>query len=768
MTYQPWRDPSRSLHERVEDLLGRMTLEERVGQLASAWVSASGSETTGAAPMQHELTDNRSWHDLIHDGLGQITRPFGTAPVEPADGLRWLAKLQSDVMGANRFAIPALTHEECLTGFTAFRATIYPTPLSWGATFDPGLVTEMGAQIGGLLRDCGIHQGLAPVLDVCRDPRWGRTEETIGEDPYLVATVGTGYITGLQSAGIVATGKHFVGYSGSRAGRNFAPVASGPRELHDVYLVPWEMAVHTGGLRSIMHSYAEIDGVPAASDESLLTGLLRDEWGFTGTVVADYFGIAFLQLLHGIAGSPAEAARFALTAGVDVELPGVRCYGEPLLADVRTGRISEELVQRAARRVLLQKAELGLLDPDWTAEPQVADLDFDPPSARHLARRVAEESIILLANDGVLPLRPDARIAVIGPQANSADAMLGCYTYPRHIGLHHPGREMGVSVPTLLEALRAELPRSALASTPGCAVRDEETGGFAAAIAAAQDADVCVVALGDIAGLFGRGTSGEGCDVTELRLPGVQEALLDAILETGKPTVLVLLTGRPYALGRYADRVAAIVQAFFPGEEGAAAVAGVLAGRVNPSGHLPVSVPRVSGGQPATYLTPKLGHATEVSTVDPTALYPFGHGLSYTTFDWTEPTTDLAVITTDGRVEVGVTVTNTGSRAGTDVVQLYLHDPVAQVTRPVNRLIGYARVPLEPGASARLTFTVHADLSSFTGRAGRRIVEPGDLELRLGASSGDIRHALPVCLTGPERTVDHTRHLVSEARVSPA
>ncbi len=769
----PWRDTSRSLDERVEDLLDRMTLKERLAQLFSAWVNTSESSGSGVAPLQNEFIDSTmEWHHLIEAGLGQITRPVGTAPVSPAEGVRWLTKLQADVVAANRFGIPALAHEECLTGFTAWRATIHPTPLAWGATFDPDLIEQMGASIGGLLRSVGVHQGLAPVLDVVRDPRWGRTEETIGEDPYLVGTVGTAYVKGLQSAGIVATGKHFVGYSGSRAGRNFAPVLMGQRELADILLPPFEMAVHLGGLKSLMHSYAEIDGVPPASDERLFTDLLRGIWGFTGTVVADYYGISFLESLHGVAGSPGDAAALALTAGVDIELPAVICFGDPLHEAVLNGRVSPDLVDRAARRVLRQKAELGLLDPEWTPVPDGqpglqgdAEIDFDPPEARNLARRVAEESIVLVSNNGILPLRPDLNIALIGPRADDAEAMMGCYTFPRHIGLNHAELPVGVDVPTLREALEALGAR--VAYHQGCEVQGSDTSGIADAVEAARGADVCVVALGDVAGLFGRGTSGEGCDVADLRLPGQQERLLDAVLATGTPVVLVLLSGRPYALGGQADRLAAIVQAFFPGEEGGPAVAAVLTGRVCPSGRLPVSMPRQPGGQPSTYLVPPLGHLTEVSTVDPTALFPFGHGLSYTEFEWSDPTGGGTVATHE-ETTVSITVRNTGPRAGSEVVQLYLHDPVAQVTRPRNRLIGYARVALEAGQAATVSFGVHADLSSFTGRSGRRVVEHGDLELRFGASSADIRHTVPVRLVGPEREVDHHRRMTASVVIHAA
>jgi beta-xylosidase len=763
-----WRDPDLPADKRAADLLSRMTLEEKVGQLSSAWVGASVTEAD-LAPHQHDLVDDAvAWPELIRAGLGQLTRPFGTAPVAALQGARTLARMQAEIVEAGRFGIPAVAHEECLTGFMTLGATVFPTPLAWGASFDAELVEGMAAHVGTAMRHAGVHQGLAPVLDVVRDPRWGRTEEAIGEDPYLVGTIGTAYVKGLESAGIVATLKHFAGYSGSRGGRNFGPVGVGRRELADVFLLPFEMAIRDGGARSVMHSYTEVDGVPTAADPELLTAVLREAWNFQGTVVADYFGVSFLELLHGVAASPGGAAALALAAGVDVELPAVRCYGRPLLDAVRSGAVPESLVDRAVERVLRQKCELGLLDPDWTAMPSAADLELDSPAGRRLARRLAEESIVLLANDGTLPLRPGARVALVGPQADDAMAMLGCYTFPSHVGTQHPGSVGGVKIPTLLDALRSD--GESVEHAAGCPVAGDDPSGIPAAVAAARRADVCIIALGDRAGMFGRGTSGEGNDAEDLRLPGVQGELLEALLGCGTPVVLVLLSGRPYALGAYASRLAAAVQAFFPGEEGGPAFAAVLTGRVCPSGRLPVSIPRFAGGQPATYLAPTLGQRTEVSSIDPTPLYPFGHGLSYTHFAWDgvlvdgrlwDPDSAAVELGTDGSVALSVTVRNTGARAGAEVVQLYLHDPVAQVTRPVVRLIGYARVELAAGEARRVTFDVPADLSAFTGRDGHRVVEPGDLQLRLAASSAATRHTVRVRLTGPERTVDHGRRLVA-------
>ncbi|WEO95841.1 glycoside hydrolase family 3 N-terminal domain-containing protein [Streptomyces sp. FXJ1.172] len=768
MTIAPWRDPALPADARVADLLSRMTLEEKAAQLYGVWVGAA-TDGDGVAPLQREMAAGpagHDWDELITRGLGQLTRSFGTAPVDPALAAQALARAQRRIAAAGRFGIPAVAHEECLAGFTAWRATAYPVPLAWGASFDPVLVEEMGRRIGDDLRACGVHQGLAPVLDVVRDPRWGRVEETIGEDPYLVGTIGTAYVRGLESAGIVATLKHFAGYASSAGARNLAPVRAGVREFADITLPPFEMALREGGARSVMAAYTETDGVPASADPRLLTELLREEWGFTGTVVADYFGIGFLQALHRVAADEAEAARLALAAGVDVELPTVQCYGTPLVTAVRQGRVPESLVDRAARRVLLQKCELGLLDEDWRPEP-AGPVELDSARNRALARRLAEESVVLLDNPGgLLPLAPDTRIAVVGPRAADALAMLGCYSFPSHVLTHHPDVPLGIEIPALLDALRGELPDAKVTFAPGCGVRDPDTGGFAEAVARAAEADVCVAVLGDRAGLFGRGTSGEGCDVSDLQLPGVQAGLLDALVATGVPVVLVLLTGRPYALGRWQGRLGAVVQAFFPGEEGGPAVAGVLSGRVNPSGRLPVSVPRLPGGQPWTYLQPPLGLAGDVSSLDPTPLYPFGHGRSYTTFTWEDVRGPEPVIPTDGSCDLSLTVRNTGDRAGAEVVQLYLHDPVASVTRPDMRLIGYQRVELPPGASRRLVFRFHADLSSFTDRTGVRVVEPGALELRLGASSTDVRHTARIRLTGPVRAVGAVRRLRCEVEVS--
>ncbi|MFI2490380.1 beta-glucosidase [Promicromonospora kroppenstedtii] len=733
--------------ERVRELHAQMTLEEKLAQLVGYWLDQGGNVV---APMQGEMAGGQgstALPDITRNGLGHYTRVYGTRPVDPAERAAWLWAEQRRLKRETRLGIPALVHEECLTGLAAWKAATFPTPLAWGASFDPELVEEMGRLIGESMRELGIHQGLAPVLDVVRDPRWGRVDECIGEDPYLVGTVGTSYVRGMQGAGVHATLKHFVAYSASKAGRNHAPVSAGPREIADVFLPPFEMAVVDGNVRSVMASYNDVDGVPMHSSGEYLTELLREKWGFDGVVVADYFGVAFLSVMHAIAADRGAAAAAALEAGVDVELPSGDAYLEPLAALVKDGEVPVEIVDRAVLRALAQKEELGLLEPGAYEDEPPAVVDLDSPAHRDVARRLAEESVVLLSNDGVLPLggwhdKP-ARVAVIGPNADRPEALMGCYSFANHVLAHHPGVPNGFEIPSLAEALGAEferagLPVPELTHARGCDVEGDDTSGFAEAVAAAEAADVAVVVVGDQAGLFGRGTVGEGNDSESLDLPGVQRELVEAVLATGKPVVMVLLTGRPYAIGWAVDarKPGAVLQAFFPGEEGGSALAGVLSGRVNPSGRLPVSLPRSAGAQPYSYLHPILGGASEVTSTDSTPVRSFGFGLSYTTFE-------RELVDVERSVEAGgtfravVAVTNSGQVAGSDVVQLYGHDVVSSVARPTAQLLGYHRVDLQPGESTTISFEVPTTRFAFSDRRMVRVVEPGDVEVWVGAHAAD-------------------------------
>jgi beta-glucosidase-like glycosyl hydrolase len=790
-----WQDPALPTAERVDLLLAEMTLEEKVAQLGSRWTggalpdddadsgqapAADRDAGRAVAPMQDVFAAGRtlSLEAASRHGLGHLTRVFGSAPVTAAEGAAELVRQQRVVLDTSRLRIPALVHEECLTGFTTFGATVYPAAIAWGATFDPDLVERMASAIGRDMAAVGVHQGLSPVLDVVRDYRWGRVEETMGEDPYLVSVLGAAYVRGLQSAGVIATLKHFAGYSAARAGRNHGPVSMGRRELMDVILPPFETAVALAGAGSVMNSYSDVDGVPAGADHWLLTDLLREEWGFSGSVVSDYWAVPFLASMHRVAADFDEAGAQALTAGIDVELPDTIGFGTGLVERVRRGELPEALVDRAARRLLTQKVQLGLLDADWTPEGSVAGaaaVDLDSPANRALAREMAERSVVLLEAGTALPLLGDGRpalrrVAVVGPCAADPRVFMGCYAFPNHVLPRHPGLGLGLEVQTAVDAVAAELPGVEVVHEQGCPVQGEDRSGFEAALAAARGADLCVAVVGDLAGLFGHGSSGEGCDAEDLRLPGVQADLLDELLQAGTPVVVVVVSGRPYALGEMHGRAAGLVQAFMPGEEGGPVIAGVLSGRVQPSGKLPVQIPKRPGGQPRTYLQPPLGgpESAGISTLDTTPLYPFGYGGSYTTFEVDALRISDAEVPTDGAFTVSVRVRNTGPREGDEVVQLYLHDVVAQVARPVKQLAGFARVGLAPGEGADVTFRVHADRTAYPSRELNRIVEPGDIEVMVGTSAADLPCRGRVRLTGSLRVVGNDRQLTTPVELSPA
>jgi hypothetical protein len=488
-------------------------------------------------------------------------------------------------------------------------------------------------------------------------------------------------------------------------------------------------------------------------------------------VVSDYWAVPFLATMHRVAADVDEAGAQALAAGIDVELPDTQGFGAGLVDRVRRGEIAEELVDRAARRLLTHKVELGLLDPEWSPEGSVigaADVELDSADNRALAREMAERSIVLLDAGTALPLRPPRKLAVIGPGGSDPRMFMGCYAFPNHVLPRYPERGLGIEVPTVVDALRAELPDTEIVHERGCEVVSDDRSGFGAAVAAARDADTCVVVVGDLAGLFGHGSSGEGCDAEDLRLPGVQADLVDELLDTGTPVVVVVLSGRPYALGEVHGRAAGLVQAFMPGEEAGSAIAGVLSGRINPGGKLPVQIPRTPGGQPSTYLQPPLGvENAGISTLDSTPLFPFGHGASYTTFELDDLRLSDKEVPTDGEFRATVQVRNTGSAAGDEVVQLYLRDVVGQVTRPVKQLAGFARVRLEAGEGRDVTFQVHADRTAFTGRDYQRIVEPGDIEVLAGTSAGDLPCRGTVRLTGPLRAVGNDRRLTTPVEISP-
>lgn len=781
-TTYPYQNPSLPIEQRVDDLLRRMTIEEKVAQLGSRWI--------------YEIADerglNRQWaQERMAHGLGQVTRLAGGSVLGPVETAKLANQIQQFLIEETRLGIPALIHDECCSGFLANGATSFPQIIGVASTWEPELVEAMTRVIRQQMRAVGVHHGLAPVLDIARDPRWGRTEETFGEDPYLTSVMGAAYIRGLQGAGwsegVMATGKHFVGYSASEGGLNWAPAHITARELREVYLAPFEAAVRAARLASIMPAYHEIDGEPCSAAPWLLTGILRYEWGFEGLVVSDYTAIDQLRSYHRLARDKAHAARLALEAGMDIELPNVDAYGPSLVDAVVTGNIPIEWIDRSVRRILTLKFAFGLFENPYV-NPDAAPAVFDTPAQRELAREIARKSIVLLKNEGdLLPLpKTLGALAVIGPNADSKRNLLGDYSYPAHIETlitlnqlgfsEHPLPdsihlvETGSAMISIVEAIRCAVsPATQVLYAKGCDINSPSTEGFAEAVEAARKADVAIVVVGDRAGLTPECTSGEFRDSAHLTLPGVQQQLVEAILATGTPVVLTLVTGRPYAIPHLVEATPAVVEAWLPGSEGAAALADVLFGDANPGGKLPITFPRHVGQVPLFYAHRPSGARSFFygPYVDESnqPLFPFGFGLSYTQFAF-ENLTVTPEATTDGVVQASVEVINIGERSGDEVVQLYTRTEGASVTRPVKELRGFKRVHLDPGERKRVVFTLPVELLAYYDAAMHLAVEPATVHVMVGNSSAHLPLRASVRLTGEKRIITRRTAYFCEAEVT--
>jgi beta-glucosidase len=737
-----------------------MTLEERLAQLGSYW---------GYEILSREAFDDKKAGERLALGIGQISRVAGVTNL-PQRGVAELAnEIQQFLVERTRLGIPAIIHEECLHGLLARESVCFPQSIGQAATWDPDLVRAMAERLGRELRAAGAHQALAPILDITRDPRWGRVEETFGEDTYLVAECGAAYVRGLQETdgtkrGVIATGKHMVGHGLPEGGLNHAPVHIGPRELADYFLFPFEAAVRDAGMGSVMHAYDDVDGMPCVASRFLFTEVLRDRWGFGGTVVSDYMGVDEIINSHGMTGDRPTAAALALEAGLDVELPTYRFFSGPLAEAVSSGRVSEATVDAAVARVLRAKFELGLFENPYV-DPEEAGL----PSAddRALAREMARQSMVLLSNSGILPLRPGLRsVAVIGPSADSARNLIGDYAHAVHIEALIEMGGFGSKLPegfkvedelagaaTMLDAIRHRLGDSTeVRFAPGCGIKDGDDEGIRAAVDAAMGADVAIVVVGEKSGLTEDCTCGEGRDRMDIGLPGRQGELVAAVIATGTPVVLVLVAGRPLAIESEASSVAAVVHAWVPGEEGPEALADVLFGVTNPGGKLPITVPRSVGQIPIYYgHKPSGGHSTwKGPYVDGSnePLWPFGFGLSYTRFEVRDLRLDRGSVDVRGEFEASVEVANVGDRAGDEVVQLYVRDEEASVTRPVKELRGFKRVHLAAGEARRVRFGLAAEQLAFTGVDGSLVIEPGLVTIMAGSSSVDLPCKAQIEITG--------------------
>jgi beta-glucosidase len=740
----PYRDPSRTVDERVADLLGRMTLEEKVAQLQGIWrrkndiQDADGRFNPGRA------------RAVLADGIGEVSRPseIEDAPARPVRTPRGHAEfvnaVQRWLLENTRLGIPALFHDEALHGFVAPRGTHFPVPIGLASTWDPALVEAVMSAAAREARARGSLHVLSPVVDLGRDPRWGRIEETYGEDPYLVSRLGAAAVRGYQGTAlplapgkVFATLKHFAGHGSHEAGVNAAPALVPERLLRAELLPPFEAGIRAGAFM-VMPSYNEVDGVPSHASAWLLQDVLRREWGFRGVVVGDYFGVEQLVSRHRVARDKADAAVQALAAGVDVELPDGDAYRE-LPALVRDGRVAESAIDRAVAGVLRAKFLAGLFERPYV-DPDEAERATNTPEHQALALEAARRSIVLLKNDGVLPLSRAAlkTLAVVGP--NARGVRLGGYS-------SDPGR--GVDVLTGITAAAGAGVRVVHAEGARITEHDANWNADAVvlgdplknrarieeAVAIARGADAVVLVIGTNESVSREAWSDTHLgDVADLSLMSGQQELADALLKTGKPLAVVLVNGRPLATPALAERAPAILEAWYPGQEGGTAIGEALFGAVNPGGKLPVSVPRHAGQLPVYYNRRPSSFRNHLDmTREP--LWPFGHGLSYTTFALSNLTVSPATIAPDGHAEVTIDVANTGSIRGDEVVQLYLRDLVSSVTRPLKELCGFERVTLNPGEKRTVRFAVDRDALSLVDRQMRRLVEPGRFEIMVGTSS---------------------------------
>jgi beta-glucosidase len=751
-----YRNRSRSIDDRLDDLLGRMTVEEKVAQMLGIWRQKDDALVDAAGRFDEAKAEARFKDG---HGLGQVGRPSDAGGgLTARQNAELTNAIQRFFVERSRLGIPVIFHEECLHGQAAPESTSFPQPIGLAATFDPDLVERLYAMTAAEARARGTHQALTPVVDVAREPRWGRVEETFGEDPYLAGRMGVAAVRGFQGDAtfrdkkhVVATMKHFAAHGQPESGINCAPANVSMRVMREVFLPPFQQAIQEGGALSVMPSYNEVDGVPSHANRWLIQDVLRGEWGFRGFTVSDYFAIRELcerpELYgHHLARDREEAAALAALTGVDIELPDPDCY--PFLVElVREGAIEESLLDERVRPMLRAKFQLGLFDDPYV-DPDAAERIVRDPSHRELALEAARKTITLLKNeDGLLPIDPTRirSIAVIGPNADRE--MLGGYS----------GRPLHTS--TVLQGIRDRAPAGLeVVYHEGCKITiggswaadevvpsdpDEDRRMIAEAATVAARADVIVLAIGD-----NEQTSREAWmlnhlgDRTSLDLVGRQDELVDAMAATGKPIVALLFSGRPASVRNLVEKAGAILELWYLGQESGRAIADVVFGDVNPGGKLPITIPRSVGHVPAYYNhKPSARRGYLFDSVEP--LFPFGFGSSYTTFEISNVRVERTEIDPGESTRVLADVANTGARAGDEVVQLYIRDVVSSVTRPIKELKGFRRVSLKPGERTTVAFDVTPAHLALWDIEMQYRVEPGEFRLMVGTSSrsDDLRPA---------------------------
>lgn len=745
----PYQNPKLSVEERVNDLIQRMTLEEKVGQLRCtlAWnyYTIKGKEVVPSESFKQDIAEGHIgilWGTYRADPWTQKSLENGLNPELAAKAGN---ALQKYVIENTRLGIPLFLAEEAPHGHMAIGTTVFPTGFGMAATWNPSLIERVGEVIGQEIRLQGGHISYGPVLDLAREPRWSRVEETMGEDPVLAGELGSAMVKGLGGGDLskpwstIATLKHFIGYGTTESGQNGGITVAGSRELRESFLPPFKKAIDAGAL-SVMTSYNSLDGIPSTASKALLTDLLRHEWGFHGFVVSDLYSVDGIWGTHRVARDRQEAGVMALKAGVDADL-GALAFA-PLVDAVKKGLVSEEQINHALANILRLKFEMGLFENPYV-DVEKAKKQVRSDSNKEVALFTAREVITLLKNeDNTLPLSKQTKVLVCGPNADNVYNMLGDYTSPQEDG----------NVKTILSGIRTKLPASQVEYVKGCAVRDTSESNIAEAVEAARRADVVIVAVGGSSARDFKTSyketgaavtdsktisdmdCGEGFDRATLTPLGHQMELLKALKATGKPLVVIYIEGRPMDKSWAAQNADALLTAYYPGQEGGTAIADVLFGDYNPAGRLPVSVPANIGQLPVYYnKKPPMPHDYVEMSARP--LYPFGYGLSYTTFKYDNLQIKKQGLTT---FEVSLKVTNTGQYDGDEVVQLYLHDEFASTAQPLKQLKKFQRIFIPRGETRDITFTLEAEDLSIINADMKCVVEPGDFTIMIGSSSDNI------------------------------
>lgn len=744
----PYKDAELPVEIRVQDLLDRMTLEEKIAQMTMRKLYFSLDENGEVSEASLDSIFNKM-------SIGCLESPF-----IGVDEIAKFSEAADKYLRENtRLGIPAIQIAECLHGQLAFGATIFPQAIAQGSTWNPALIEKMGSVIAEEASLSGVDQALSPLFDLARDPRYGRVEECFGEDPFHVAEMGKAFVIGMQGDPtitkdsiqenkLMCTAKHFAAYSTPIAGINLAPVNVGPRDLRSLHLYPFKKAIEEANIYAVMPAYNEVNGIPLHANEYLMKDILRKELGFKGYVFSDYEAIWMSEHFHKITANKAETAISAINAGIDLEAPTNYAYSE-LYDLVKTKKVDLTLINQAVRNILTTKFKAGLFDKPYTAPEKVSALIHSETSIE-LAREIAEESIILLKNqDNLLPLNSSTlkSIAVIGPNANQVQ--YGDYSYTKD----------NASGVTILDGIKELVEdRVEINYVEGCKITDLDESNIPAAIAAAEKSDVVILVVGGTSStLSGIGwgkdrpndypTCGEGFDRATLTPPGVQPKLIQALYKTGKPIVLVMVHGRPYSIAWEKEHIPAILDAWYPGEQGGNAVARVLFGEAVPSGKLPVTVPRSVGHVPAFYNSKpsgkgfyykrgkpeKPGRDYVFSSPDP--LFAFGHGLSYTSFEYS----NLKIEKKDSIISLSVKIKNTGKVTAKEVIQVYVNDIVSSVTTPVKALKSFKKIEIKPTETILADFSIPIDELGLWDKDMNYVIEPGAFEIMVGSSSEDIR-----------------------------